>query len=577
MSLSQENQVLVAKLEAVHQRAVSGDREAVHFIKSLKTRALAGEDKARRVYNTLAVIHWKKQKGGDYDRAEAYYLRLKAREPQAQAKFQTLITRVRSGDPEARTLFSVLKSIHHKFKSSAFSDGPGAPRVGGYGLPQEHRAGIIIGAERPTFQPATIYPGHGGGYPMSRYPQNGQHGQPFIPGQGFAHGRRRFNRFNVAGTAIGAIEPLTAQAVVNLVSLMVKVRAMPIAAAALAAIPQSFSTRSLSADSGLGGGGSSQFTTTPSPSGFSTVPQPSGGAVTSQSASSSASSSAKLATQTDIIAFKSTLPGDLSSVASAGRMIAALNPAIAAARNPPAVGLPDPFLPYFQFGFDIGTVGSMGNSVMGPGQQSYRDRITSDLMAQGRARGDSNQVSSNAVGAAQNGYDAAQQQQYAFTRAGRAIVLPGSVNTSALSQVKLMTEAERAAMMANQGICNKAAEGLQRGIASAPGLVDQCKQARAANIAKGEYFADAMSPDDPGYRVALANAGLAVVSRNPALKAMADSLMAKDPTGAVSRGFVMAMGVRAGKMDPAFPAFVRPALSRDPNLIAGFDLGMNAQ
>jgi len=154
----------------------------------------------------------------------------------------------------------------------------------------------------------------------------------------------------------------------------------------------------------------------------------------------------------------------------------------------------------------------------------------------------------------------------------------GATTVKSLGRVgPSMTDAERATLLANQGMCNQAKSALDRKSPAAPSLVAQCSAVRRSNILAGNYFADAMTPNDPAYRVALTDAGLAVTSRNLQLKSFADSLMAKDPSGSMSRGFTMAMGVRNGKVDPAFPAFVRPGLSVDPNLIAGFDLGMSMQ
>lgn len=227
MALSQEATALITKLEEVHARATTGDREVIHFVKSLKTRALSGDVRARRIYNTLAVIHWQKVKGGDYARVEAYYQRLKQKEPRAMAKLQLLLQRVRSGDPEARQLFSAIKSVHHKWKSSAFTDGPGAPRIGGYGLPEQHRAGIIIGGNEPlTYpsRPSYSNQGHGGGYPMS-YPPRNLHGRRPVN----LHQRHGYGPPRISGIGGVAVQPLTPSALANLISLMARVRIMPLA------------------------------------------------------------------------------------------------------------------------------------------------------------------------------------------------------------------------------------------------------------------------------------------------------------------------------------------------------------
>jgi len=562
MPLSQEATALITKLEAVHERAFRGDREAVHFIKSLKTRALAGEVQSRRVYNTLAVIHWRKQKGGDYEKAEAYYKRLVAKEPQAMAKLQVLLNRVRQGDQEMLTLFRVLKSIHGKYKSSAFTDGPGAPKIGGYGLPQQHRPGIIIGnaggiidslspygfqnvfgAMPPSHRP---HIGHGGGYPMMPYRFHNPYGTPNVSGLPYD-----------TGVAIGAVEPLTPQAVANLIGLMVKVRAMPLGAAAaqlLGTFQQAFSA---APPAPAPGGGTTQFTTTPAPSGFSTATS-----ATKPMASLAAMVVAMPggATSAEMEAFKSANATPQAQV-TMGQLVCNNNPFMGAVKTASIGDDPEKLA-----GFYAGIVISLGNSAEGPGQNAARDAVLLPTISQNAG------LNSRRL----YGFQVARDMMYKATLSKTPIKLPVGVKT--LGRVGTpMTEAQRAAALANQGICNMAKSSLDRKSPAAPGLVRQCGEQRRFNILKGDYFADAMTPNDPAYRVALTDAGLAVTAKNPQLKAFADSLMAKDPSGAMSRGFTMAMGVRNGRVDPAFPAFVRPGLSVDPNLIAGFDLGMSMQ
>ncbi len=564
MPLSQEATALITKLEAVHERAFRGDREAVHFIKSLKTRALAGEVQSRRVYNTLAVIHWRKQKGGDYEKAEAYYKRLVAKEPQAMAKLQTLLSRVRQGDQEMLTLFRVLKSIHGKYKSSAFTDGPGAPKVGGYGLPQQHRPGIIIGnaggiidslspygfqnvfgAMPPSHRP---HIGHGGGFPMMPY----RFHNPY--------GTRVSGLPSDTGFAIGAVEPLTPQAVANLIGLMVKVRAMPLGAAAaqlLGTFQQAFSAAAPPAPAP--GGGTTQFTTTPAPSGFSTVASATK-PMASLAAMVLAATPSGGATGAEMEAFK-TANNTPQAQVTMGQLVCNNNPFMQAVKTA-SIGDDVEKLT----GFYAAIVISLGNSLEGPGQNAARDAMLLPTISQNAG------LNSRRL----YGFQVGRDMMYKATLSKTPIKLPTTVKS--LGRVGTpMTDAERAAMLANQGICNRAADALKRQSPAAPGLVTQCGATRRANILKGDYFADAMTPNDPAYRVALTDAGLAITAKNPQLKSFADSLMAKDPSGAMSRGFTMAMGVRNGRVDPAFPAFVRPGLSVDPNLIAGFDLGMSMQ
>jgi len=128
-----------------------------------------------------------------------------------------------------------------------------------------------------------------------------------------------------------------------------------------------------------------------------------------------------------------------------------------------------------------------------------------------------------------------------------------------------------------QGICNAAASARDRQSPSFPALAAQCGPVRRANILRGYYYVDGMSPDDPAYRVALTDAGEAVVARNPTLQAMRAALPDPDGTGAMRRGFTMAQGVRAGMVDAAYPGWVAVGLSRSPALLQGFNDGLKAQ
>ncbi len=568
MALSPENQALVSKLVAVHERATRGDQEAVHFVKSLKTRALSGDEKSRKLYNTLAVIHWRKRKGGDYDKAEAYYLRLKAKEPTAMAKLQTLLTRVRSGDQEALMLFRVLKSIHGKFKSSAFSDGPGAPKIGGYGMPQQHRPGIIIGGIAESLSPHAFqhvfggqqppHIGHGGGYPMNHSPY-GTYGQALYG-----------NPFAVSGNRMvvgNAPQQLTAESLAGLLSLMIRVRAMPLAAAVsnfAEQFTQQFAQPQQARD--FPGGGSSQFTTTPSPTGFTTVPQPSGGSTVPQQqtmqsvlATVQTALAPKGATGAEMEAFK-TANADPNHSISSGQLVCNNNPFMQVERKRIAEGDPEALAGFFH-----GIVTSLGNSAEGPGQNAQRDRMLYPTIEQ----------NAGLNGRRLYGFRVARDMMYKATLARTPIILPQTVKS--LGRVKSnLTPAEEAAAtaarLANQGICNSAKSAADRNSPAAPGLFAQCAATRDANIAKGDYFVDAMPTNDPRYRVALTNAGEAVIAKNPQLA----QVRAQLPVSR-QRGFTMAMGVRNGRMDPGFPAFVRPGLIVDPELFAGFEMGMNMQ
>ena len=136
---------------------------------------------------------------------------------------------------------------------------------------------------------------------------------------------------------------------------------------------------------------------------------------------------------------------------------------------------------------------------------------------------------------------------------------------------KTMSAADQAAITAAQGICNRAADAKARNSPAYADLAAQCAASRAANVAAGRYYVDAMSPNDAAYRVALTAAGEAAIAKNPALaQARANVPLEPDGSGAERRGFTIAQGVRAGLVDPQFPAWVLPALAGSPTLLKGF-------
>lgn len=138
------NDQLIKKLSVVLRRAYQGDQECLNYLKRLRSRALAGDYEAKVEHNTAAVLHWQVRAGSaDYAKAEAFYGRLLNRDPDARRRLNILIQRLRQKDAEALRLFRILKAIHHKYKASAWT-GPGSPKIGGYSMPNIHRAGIDI-------------------------------------------------------------------------------------------------------------------------------------------------------------------------------------------------------------------------------------------------------------------------------------------------------------------------------------------------------------------------------------------------------------------------------------------------
>lgn len=136
-----------------------------------------------------------------------------------------------------------------------------------------------------------------------------------------------------------------------------------------------------------------------------------------------------------------------------------------------------------------------------------------------------------------------------------------------------MTTAEMQAIQSSQKAMGaRVVDARQRQSPALPNLINALGVLRTNNIKNGVFLGDpdVQSADDAGYRVLLTNAGEAVVMTKPIL-AQVRALL---PNADQQRGFTMAMGARNGIVDADFPAFARRALSRSPDLVIGFDLGM---
>ena len=158
------------------------------------------------------------------------------------------------------------------------------------------------------------------------------------------------------------------------------------------------------------------------------------------------------------------------------------------------------------------------------------------------------------------------------TSIGKAPMVASAVGRVAGAR---LTAAQLDAIHSNQGICNQAASARDRQSPAYPALAKQCAASRAANVANGIYYVDGMTPDDPSYRVALTNAGEVAIAKNPTLQQMRANLPDPDGEGRYGRGWTMAQGVRAGSVDPAFPAWVAAGLALSPALLQGFNDGLN--
>lgn len=138
------DQATFQKLGLLLSRALKGDQAATLALRRIRAKAQGGNQEAKVYHNTLAVLHWRRREGKKkYDMAEAFYGKLLNRDPAARDRMARIAHGVRAGDEECVRVFRVLKSIHHKYKASAWT-GPGQPKIGGYGMPNIHRAGIDI-------------------------------------------------------------------------------------------------------------------------------------------------------------------------------------------------------------------------------------------------------------------------------------------------------------------------------------------------------------------------------------------------------------------------------------------------
>jgi len=274
-------------------------------------------------------------------------------------------------------------------------------------------------------------------------------------------------------------------------------------------------------------------------------------------AESSASQSAEWDTLTkklpttpaELEAYKAQLT-DNSRRYSAGQMIMNATPALKAKRDQLGQGAD------WDLGYFIGIAASLGNTAEGPGQNAIRDSMFGDIPNE-PMRGNLRN----------KGFLEARTLTYELNKQG---VVSAPTTVKSLGRVGTrMTDAEMANLLANQGMCNQAESARLRKSPAYPGLAKRCAEVRRQNIMGGLYFADATTPNDPAYRVALTDAGEAIVSKNSQMSAFRASLPLTQ-----QRGFTMAMGVRAGKVDPKFIAFVTPGLSVDPELLKGFLDGM---
>lgn len=139
-----DRSVLLQRLQNVYQRLVLGDPALTRKVAEWKRLAKAGHPRAKVVYNSLAVLHWRRRDTLAFAQAETFYNRLRAYDRQAHAELRQIVSRKNAGDPKAKAFFSTLKAVHHKRKASLWSNGPGAPQTGYHPMPSQHRVGVDI-------------------------------------------------------------------------------------------------------------------------------------------------------------------------------------------------------------------------------------------------------------------------------------------------------------------------------------------------------------------------------------------------------------------------------------------------
>lgn len=140
-----ENRQLLTLLQTLLGRLKRGDREAVLTVRRLKAGAKAGERAAELSFNTLAALYWERN-SPTWKRAEAFYEKLLKKDPKAWGRAKVIRQRVSNQDEIARKGLAMLKAIHNHRKRSVWY--PGAPQIGYYPMPTQHRPGIDTGGSQ---------------------------------------------------------------------------------------------------------------------------------------------------------------------------------------------------------------------------------------------------------------------------------------------------------------------------------------------------------------------------------------------------------------------------------------------
>lgn len=118
-------------------------------------------------------------------------------------------------------------------------------------------------------------------------------------------------------------------------------------------------------------------------------------------------------------------------------------------------------------------------------------------------------------------------------------------------------------------LCADAQAALARGNPAAPGLMQKCGDARAANIAAGVFIVDSIPPD-AAMRVVLTDTGKRIIDKTPKLATAYASLDSE-----TQRGF--SIGVKVANASQAYIDYVQKSLASNVNWMKGFALGVAAK
>jgi hypothetical protein len=140
------DQALFQELTAFYERLKHDDASAKSEVRRLKERAKAGDRAAQLHFNTLAALHWEKGEA-TWQKADAFYQKLVQEAPEAWDRLKWI--KAHTGSPgelgdRCKDAFAMVKAVHKHYHVSVWY--PGAPKIGGYPMPNMHRAGIEIGA-----------------------------------------------------------------------------------------------------------------------------------------------------------------------------------------------------------------------------------------------------------------------------------------------------------------------------------------------------------------------------------------------------------------------------------------------